>query len=406
MDEALQWLDGQIYENQRDLIQLANQNSASDNLDGLHRVSSWLQDWLGFEEATFESLPLPARASIDDFGVSAIVEGGRALRWDCRPKASRRVLFAIHYDTVFPIDSPFQSCQKVAENRLLGPGVADAKGGIVVIRNALRALEKFHLSENCGWTILLNPDEEIGSPHSNELLRSMAPDFDFGLLFEPALPSGQLVCQRKGSGNYAVMVTGVAAHAGRHFEEGRNAITELSRLVNRLDELNGCRPGCTINVGSFRGGGPVNVVPDRAMARFNVRLVDDESIKWFDQKLADLAMSVNEKDGYSCKCFGGITSPPKVPGRAMQRLMEHVETSSLALGLGNVEWVSTGGVCDGNKLASAGLPNVDTMGPIGGGLHSEDEWVDLLSIIEKSKLVVDIMKSYAASDLRFRDYLD
>ena len=279
-----------------------------------------------------------------------------------------------------------------------GPGVADAKGGIVVMVYALRALSQLGLAGDLGWTLVLNPDEELGSPSSTEILHRIAPDFDFGLLFEPALPSGELVSSRKGSGNFDLVVRGKAAHAGRHFEDGRNALAMLSRLLVRLDRLNGQRDGVTLNVGYVHGGGAVNMVPDLAVGRFNVRMQDAESIHWVESQLGAALAEVNALDGFSAELFGGITSPPKEISSGTSELMKALETVVRDIGAEPIRWTATGGVCDGNKLAAAGLPNIDTLGPIGGGLHSSSEWVQVSSLADKAKVIVQLLSRYGAGE--------
>ncbi len=364
-------------------------------MPGLLLMASKLEDWIALEGSAFRSIALPARVEIDDTGRPQPVETGPALQWDYQPQASRRVLLMIHYDTVFGALHEFQSCEMLSSTLLRGPGVADAKGGIIVLRYALQALLKFGLAAELGWTVLLNPDEEVGSHSSVALMHELAPQFDFGLLFEPALPSGALISHRKGSGNFSITVRGQAAHAGRYFERGRNAIAELSRIVSALDALNGQRVDTTINVGFVSGGGPVNVVPDRATVKLNVRAPDKESALWFEEQLSKIARSSSERDGFSCEVQGAFTSPPKCIDAAQTELMRVIETCSTTLGLPPVQWQSTGGVCDGNKLAAAGLPNIDTLGPRGDGLHSDQECVQVESLVEKAKLVVEILCHFA-----------
>ncbi|MCA9160979.1 MAG: hydrolase, partial [Planctomycetales bacterium] len=349
--------------------------------------------------AEFHRIALPPRHTIDDHGNELAVETGPALRWDFQPEQRRRVLLAIHYDTVFGAADPFQSCELLTVDRLQGPGVADAKGGIMVIRTALQALSHFMLAEDIGWTVLLTPDEELGSPSSKQLYEQIAPDFDFALLFEPALPTGELVAQRKGSGNYTLVVQGRTAHAGRHFEQGRNAVVELCRILIRIAELSGKRPGLTINVGNIQGGEAVNIVPDLALARLNVRVGDTSSAKWFEQQLKHFVSELNAMDGFRCRSLGELASPPKMVTDEMQQLMRAVEDASLDAGGRIVHWKETGGVCDGNKLAAAGLVNVDTLGPIGDGLHSRSEWVSLSSIVDKTQLVVNLLSRFSAGAL-------
>ncbi len=401
--KAAAWIASRQSEITADLIELANLNSGSDNLSGLYRVADWLEDRMDLHHAHFQRIGLPPRRVIDNAGDELAIETGPMLRWDFNPDCQRKVLLAIHYDTVFPSEDPFQQCELLTSDRLQGPGVADAKGGIMVIRSTLQAIQQYSLAQEIGWTVVLNPDEEVGSPSSRTQLETMASEFDFGLLFEPAMPTGELVAQRKGSGTFTIVVHGRAAHAGRHFEEGRNAVVELCRLLAALDALNGVSPDLSINVGHVQGGGPVNVVPATAVGRINIRAADESSAVWFQRQLEQLVRELDHKPGFRCRSFGGIQSPPKPVTHAMRELMNAIEQSTAACGAGQVHWRMTGGVCDGNKLAAAGLPNVDTLGPVGDCLHSRSEWVQLSSIVRKSQIVVDLLSRYSTGELSHLD---
>jgi glutamate carboxypeptidase len=255
LSEAHAWLDSLGPAAEQDLIRLASQNSGSNHLSGLRKMADMLIEWMDFETGgaaiNAAQIELPERTVVSDAGEVGSIATGPVLRWDARPECARRVLLVIHYDTVFGEGHSFQRCIKISDDKLNGPGVADAKGGIIVLRNAIRAAERYGLLDSIGWTVVLNPDEEVGSLNSAEYLKGIAGDFDFGLLFEPSLPTGELVAERKGSGNFDIVVRGRSAHAGRHFEEGRNAVALLSRLFVELDALNRELEGCTVNVGSI-----------------------------------------------------------------------------------------------------------------------------------------------------------
>ncbi len=398
IDDAQAWIAAQQSQIADDLIELANLNSGSENLSGLLTVAQWLEDRMDLRPAQFQAIALPPRHTIDDHGDELAMETAPALRWDFQSERKRRVLLAIHYDTVFGVTDPFQTCELITNDCLQGPGVADAKGGIMVIRAALQALNRFELSAGIGWTVLLTPDEEVGSPSSKSLFERIAPDFDFALLFEPALPGGELVSHRKGSGNYTVIVHGRAAHAGRQFETGRNAVVELCRLLTQLAATSGQQPNLTVNVGQVQGGTAVNVVPDLAIGRLNIRVGDVSSGVWFEQQLQQLLTEINGKEGFRCRSLGGLTSPPKPITDEMQQLMHALDESSMAHSGHSIRWMGTGGVCDGNKLAAAGLTNVDTLGPIGDGLHSRSEWVSLSSIVSRAQLVVNLLSRYSTGE--------
>lgn len=381
----------------QDLIRLANINSGSNNLPGLMQVAHEVEGWVDFSDCEFSRHALPPRRVVTDNGEEKSLETGPVLRWDYRPHSARRVLLMIHYDTVFDETHSFQTCERIEEDHLRGPGVADAKGGIVVLRYALKAAQQYNLLGDLGFTVVLNPDEEVGSLSSCKYLQGIAPEFQVGLLFEPCLPTGELVSQRKGSGNFDIVVRGKSAHAGRHFGEGRNAVARLSEIFYRLDQLNEQQSGLTVNVGFVRGGGPVNVVPDLAVGRLNIRVADSEVQTWVEDQLRQIVGEVQAKDGYQVAIYGGITSPPKAfdaKAQAVARLVEEA-TADVQKHRGQAEepvkWKSTGGVCDGNKLAAAGLPNIDTLGPRGDGLHSDQEWVQPSSLPEKAQTIAALL---------------
>ena len=392
--EAHAWIDAHQSQWTHQVIELANISSGSANIQGLSEVAEWLCTWSGLPAVCVERIPLPPRRGINDDGSELALQSGVALKWQMRPQAERRVLLGIHYDTVYTAAHVPAKCKQISVDRLLGPGVADAKGGIVVVRAALEALERFSLASECGWTLLLTPDEEVGSPSSADLWTSLAASHDFGLLFEPAMPSGALVGQRKGSGSFTLVVRGRAAHAGRDFDRGRNAVALASSLAMRLDALNGQRSGVTINVGQFIGGGAVNVVPDLAIVRLNVRIPDAESQHWFEAALSDALAEADSQEGYSVAVSGGFHAPPKPLDHAQRELMNAIENASERLGH-HVHWQASGGVCDGNRLAAAGLPNIDTLGPVGDGLHSPEEWVDVTSIPLKAQVVVELLSNFS-----------
>ena len=389
-NDAHAWLAANQSRWTREVIELCNVNSGSTNLVGLNQMADMLCDWDGVPGVEAQRIALPPRRGVADDGCEHASESAVALKWEVRPQADKRVLLGIHYDTVYSPAHVPAKCVQISDTRLVGPGTADAKGGIVVVRAALEALEHFQLTTDIGWTLVLTPDEELGSPSSGHLWEQLAHQHDFGLLFEPAMPSGALVGLRKGSGNFTLVVRGRAAHAGRNFSAGRNAIALASHLATCLDRLNARQPDTTINLGNISGGGPVNVVPDLAIVRFNVRVPDAEAQKWFEHQLSDILAEADQMEGYQVALYGSFTAPPKPLTSSQRTLMNAIEAAGERLGH-KIHWQASGGVCDGNRLAAAGLPNIDTLGPIGENLHSPEEWVDVSSIPQRASLVLEIL---------------
>lgn len=395
MQHARDWLNSQASAMERDLETLCNQNSGSENPAGLHRVSEWLVDFFSDLGSTVHRIALPSYPLLDDSGAERQCDTGPALRWDLGAPplctAQRRLLWTIHYDTVYEPADPFQSCQRLPENRLRGPGVIDAKGGIVILRYAAMAAVRFLDWADRGLTLILTPDEEVGSPASLRLWKDVVPEFEFAMLFEPAMADGSLVRARKGTGTFSFLVRGRSAHSGRNFTAGRNAVVQACRIATLCHQLNGQREGITINVGRIRGGQAVNVVPDVAVLRVNVRVASPEDQAWVeDQLLAIAAMHHAPEEGFQVAVQGGITAPPKTIDATTVAWMAHVEAAGRELGQ-NVRWKESGGASDGNKLQALGLPNLDTFGPEGDALHSDQEWIHLPSLPAKAALTVGVL---------------
>jgi glutamate carboxypeptidase len=401
----LAWIDTLHEQMCQQVIDWCNINSGTGNLPGIAAMADVLRKEFGILGGAFEEVPVPPPESIDSRGRPTQLPLGPALRFTKRhpanPTSSEsghrplRVLLNIHRDTVYGIDHPFQTCTRLDAHTVRGPGVIDAKGGLVVMLAALRAFERSGFADRIGWEVLINSDEEIGSPGSAGLLARTARENDVGLLFEPALPDGSLVSRRRGTGNFTVVLRGRSAHAGRDFERGRSAVVALAEMVVQLHALNGALPGITVNVGRVEGGGAVNVVPDLAIARVNVRTtVPDDEAKVIGE-LRRIVAAAGAKDGISAELHGGITSPPKLPDDRTRRLMEMVESCGRDLGL-PIDWRDSGGASDGNKLAAAGLPNIDTLGPRGGNIHSPEEFLLLDSLVERAKLTALLLMKLAS----------
>jgi glutamate carboxypeptidase len=283
------------------------------------------------------------------------------------------------------------------EDTINGPGTADMKGGILVMLEALRALEQSRHKDNLGYTVVLSPDEEIGSPASAALLTQYGALADLGMTYEPALADGSLSGARKGSGNFSLVIRGKAAHAGREHHLGRNALVAAGQAIQALASLTGQREGLTINPAKIEGGGPSNIVPDLAIIRFNVRMTLPEDADWVMDQFTQIAKIVDVQDGITAELHGGFTRPPKPMAPPNARLFEMTRAAGAALGL-DIRWRDTGGVCEGNNLWAAGCPNVDTLGVRGGSIHSSEEFAILSSFVERARLSAVLLLKFASGE--------
>ncbi len=390
--ESLNWLDDKQDSMMTLIVELCDINSGTFNLPGIEKVRGRLVEEfsaLGGEINIVDSQPW---MTVNDRGETEEGKSGPTIHVSKWPNAKTKVMLCIHMDTVYAADHHFQKCVMKEDGCLNGPGVIDAKGGIVVMLNAIKALEASALAGKIGWEVILNADEEIGSRGSDLFIRSRAPHCDAGLLFEPSLPDGTLVSWRKGSGNFAFVVRGKSAHTGRDFANGRNALAALSRLCVEIDELN-TDPDITFNVGRINGGGALNAVPDLAVGRVNVRVVDTAQQKLVEGKFAELVGKYNELDGISVEINGEFSSPPKPIDDGVREMQNRIESCGQQLGM-DIKWRGTGGASDGNRFAAAGLPNIDTLGPCGDHIHSDREFLIPQSLVPRAKLAALVLMSF------------
>ena len=374
-------------------------NSGSHNLEGLEKMGAAVAEAFSSLGAELEVREARRGEKINDRGELEKVTFGPVYHFKKRPSANRKVLLTGHLDTVFPKDHPFQKPVNLDGNTLNGPGVADMKGGILVMLVALEALERSGMAGSLGYEILLNSDEEVGSTGSAAILTECAKACDFGMTFEPAWADGTLAGERKGSGNFSVIMHGRGAHAGREFEKGVNAIAALAELVTELQALNGTEQGLTINPGLITGGTATNVVPDLAICQFNVRVKTVDQQTWFEREFKRILDRYNARQGLKAESHGHFTRVPKILTEANKKLFEVLKGLGQEIGI-EVAWAPTGGCCDGNNLAAAGLPNIDTLGVRGGKIHTDKEFALLDSFTERAKLSTLLLLNYAAGNFR------
>lgn len=377
-------------------------NTGSRNADGLEVMRARLTDAFGELDARIEPVELSPSQTVTNDGEIVDVNYTPALKVSQRPDAAIRIVLTGHSDTVFAADHPFQNWQMLDEDTLNGPGVADMKGGLLVMLHALLALERSPWADKIGYDVLISPDEEIGSLGSGPILAELGKRADIGMTYEPALADGSLAGARKGSGNFSLRVKGRAAHAGREHHLGRNAIVAAAAFADKIDRLNGERPAVTINVSRIDGGGAPNVVPDIGVVRFNVRVGEEADAAWVKAELARAVADTNQREGIFADLHGGFTRPPKPMSPSNLRMFEWTRSAGRPIGL-DIQWKDTGGVCEGNNLWASGCPNVDTLGVRGADIHSSREIAKISSFAEKTKLSAIMLMKFAKGEFNARE---
>jgi glutamate carboxypeptidase len=252
-------------------------------------------------------------------------------------------------------------------------------------------MSELKLTPQCGITIALTCDEEVGSFSGWPLLEQTAKSANtrYAFVMEPPAPGGRVKTGRKGTGIFALKVEGKAAHAGLDPEKGASAILELARQTERLHALNGSGSGITVNVGVVRGGTRSNVVAAEAEAEIDVRFSTEAESREIERMFANLT-PVDDRT----KVFvsGAINRPPLERTPAVVELFENARAiaSQLDFDLGDAQ---VGGASDGNFIAALGIPVLDGLGISGDGAHATHEHIEADDIARRGALIGGLLIS-------------
>jgi glutamate carboxypeptidase len=342
---------------QHELLQrlelLVNIDSGTGQIDGINSIISYLEQWLsdiGFAVTLHNSA---------SYGNNLVA---RRLG-----KGHLRLLLVGHVDTVYPYGAAAAQPFYIRDGIAFGPGVIDMKSGVLMGMSSLQALMESGFEEYSELIYVFNNDEEVGSTGSAPLLREIARQVDIGLVLESSRSIEVVTRARKGAEKYEMEVIGVPAHSGAEPNRGRSAVIELAHKMIAIHHLNSLFPGVTFNVTRISSSEPLNVVPDSARCHISVRA--------FNQRGLDLAATALDQIAAGCSIPDTQTRLTRTRGRvayeATPQVMHLVEIAqSEAKGLG-IELIaeSKGGVSDANLLMEVGVPTLDSLGPVGGGMH-------------------------------------
>jgi glutamate carboxypeptidase len=295
-------------------------------------------------------------------------------------KKAKRVLLLGHLDTVWPLGTlpKMQWCQQ--RGNIYGPGVLDMCAGVVMALEAVAALRE--LGAMRPVTLLLNSEEEIGSPISRAITEKIAKRCAAVFVLEPAQGLAYKTA-RKGVGHFDLKVEGVAAHAGVDFARGHSAVLEMARLVEKISAFTDEAKGITVNVGVMQGGTRSNVIAAECRAEVDVRIAKASDAQRMEKKFGALKTT-----NRACKLTvsGGINRPPMERKPGTVALFKKARALAVEMGF-VLEEAATGGGSDGNFTAALGVPTLDGMGAVGAGAHAAHEHVVAKHLVERTALL-------------------
>jgi glutamate carboxypeptidase len=300
----------------------------------------------------------------------------------------KQILITGHMDTVFPADTAF-NYYKEQKDLCFGPGVADMKGGLVVGIFALKALCHANLIDKNPITFIFNSDEEIGSPSSRELIQREAKKSVMAYVLEAGGLSGQIVTGRKGNMSLGLEVEGEAGHAAFAGKNKASAILELAHKTIAIEGLNEPEKGISANVGTIEGGLGPNTIAQHAGALIDFRFVNAGEDEILKTKIEEIVLSPTIPGTRSRVTIK--SSRPSMPQtEANKSLFKKIKALARELKI-DVKPELRQGVSDANLIARSGIPVIDGLGPIGAKDHSEDEYIQKSSLLERAVLFGNIL---------------
>lgn len=386
------WLDGQEAAMLQLLERITNINSGSLNKPGINALATLFSDelrLLGFDITTLPGDVIVTPSCPGSNYTLDLTDHVLA----SKPGKGTRLLLMGHLDTVFPLDSPFQTFSRVGDT-VFGPGVADMKGGLVVMLYALKALHEAGELENISLSVLLNSDEEMGSLSSRRFLEEQAQLHDYGLVYESS-GANTMVRQRKGLGQARFVVHGKASHAGGAHAQGRSAIKELAYKIVEIERMTDYESGVTVNVGVINGGEARNTIAPCAEALVDLRYPESQqgvdAVTQFEQIFNTVFSYSVDSGELTTESWTNLHRPPKIPTEQSDRLLD--KTIAIGRLLGQELGVSnSGGGTDGSLTQAMGLPTLDSLGVSGSGAHSDREQASAASILQRAKLSAILMQ--------------
>ncbi|MGE7883539.1 M20 family metallopeptidase [Bacillus sp. NPDC094077] len=301
-------------------------------------------------------------------------------------KGDPQILIICHFDTVWEVG---RLSYRVEGNKAYGPGILDMKGGIIQALWALKACRELGISLNKKIVFFCTSDEEVGSNTSRVLIEREALKSQAVLVPEPAAAhTGALKTVRKGIGKFSIQIKGKAAHAGHNHQDGISAVQEMAHQILFLHSLTDYELDTTLNVGAVRGGSAGNVVAEQA------ELAVDLRISQFDEgeRISKIIYGLKPHlEGVSLQISGGVTRPPMERTAENAKLFKLAKTCSSKLGFHLTE-ESVGGGSDGSFTSALGIPTLDGLGPVGEGIHAENEHVEIEQLPVRSALTAHLLQ--------------
>ncbi|HEV7506159.1 MAG TPA: M20/M25/M40 family metallo-hydrolase [Thermoanaerobaculia bacterium] len=400
MDDPSTALPVALFESAVDLLrEITAISSPSGDAEGLGRMAEHLAG------------ELRKRGLASEIRAEPSVEAGRSLPvlYARGADTSRGHLLLIgHLDTVLAA-----APSRLDGDRLVATGAIDMKGGLATLVGALDLLSHRGQTPPADLLLVAVPDEEVGGELSRAAIRRWGETARALWVLEPGEPAGDaetIVAGRRGMFQWRLEVRGTAAHSGLHYWDGHSALAAAARWVTEAEALSRKQGGPTVNTGRLVAGDAsfvdglatahdllgterqLNVVPDRALAEGEVRFLNPQDREKTLQRLLSLAEEVGRDTGTTLIFTPGQVIPPVDPESPHSALSRRAVALAASRGWTLEIEADRGGISFPNFLPDPNrIPILDGLGPVGGGMHTREEFVSLESLRRRIVLLADLL---------------
>lgn len=318
-------------------------------------------------------------------------------------QAGKFITLVTHTDTVLGND--WQFTLDLEKRRASGSGVIDNKGGVVVGLIALKRFLSHFPQTEYSLRFVCSPNEEMGSIGFTPIFRELGPDTVVGFGLEPALDNGSIIHQRRGNRWYNITVEGREAHAGRSYGDHGNAAHDLAAKIYQLSQLTNYKKHLSVNVGHVSGGKERhNIICGSASAKIDVRFPSMETRDALHRRIEKILLQpsdLNVAGRHPITTRFEIVDdcPPFSLTRRSKRLARMYAALISQLEDRKVYSQPAGGAGDVNYLSTATNFILDGMGPVGGEMHTQREFLHVDTLASRAKALAGFLYHLQSANL-------
>lgn len=291
----------------------------------------------------------------------------------------------------------------IKAGNMYGRGTADAKGGIVAMIFTLLALKEFVAEEDVRVELVFDGGEQDGTYKGMNAVLEKGLYVDAGIIGY-ANDNFELPIGARGYHRYKLVTKGVSAHTGARKRTGVNAIEKMTDFITSVKKLSLPNKteeyfdfGNRMTFSMIEGGRAINIVPDTCESKLDVRTIPankkgdvDNLIQKAINKLSEIDQDFETDVEYLVGNEGYILDKN-------ERIIELAGDVVGDIFGKKPPLIATGPAHIGNLLYQKDVP-VIIWGPVGGNVHSYNEYVELDSLPKTAEMYFNLIIKYFSGE--------